>query len=72
MKTFVIMLLMIWNNETGEPVAVFEPLPIFTSMEKCLEVSKTAIPPPDGFSATIQCVEAQAPIIKDGVTIVDE
>jgi len=72
MKTFVVMLLMLWDNSTGVPVAVFEPLPIFTSMQNCLEVAKTAEAPPKGFSVSIQCIPVENPPINNKDTLVDE
>jgi hypothetical protein len=69
MNSYVVLLLILWQNTTGEPVAIFEPVPVFTSMEKCLEVIKTAEPPPKGFSVTATCQPVEAPIIKDTTTV---
>jgi hypothetical protein len=65
MTSYVFLLLIVWGNATGEPVMVFEPIPVFTSMEKCLEISQTAPPPPDGHSVSMQCIQMSAPVVKD-------
>jgi hypothetical protein len=60
MNSYVLLILLLWNHE-GKPVALFEPMPVFATMEECEKVALTAEAPPKGYAVTIECHEVKSP-----------